>query len=603
MLCLAVAAVSAQQPVFRTRTQHVAIDVVVTDSRDRPVTDLTKDDFEIRENGTRQTIADFTHVSIPLANRVINVDETPLASSDVGSNVTTLRSSRAIAILVDDSSLSSVLFCEGCPDVMIALKQALTRFLQSLSSDDQVALVWQGRSDLSQDFTNDIPRLIASVNSRQAAMGLTPIGPAWRPRVESLKFAIDALAGSRYARRAIVFVGARACNPVPGLSQAAMAGFEDVECRALYERARNANVPIYTLDPRVNPPSNSPTLAELAINTGGRHFTQQSDPLGAIDQIVSENGSFYVLGFYPDPPVRDGKFHKLEVTVKRPGLRVRSRDRYLADTATPAPSNAKRDMTKALGSGLDDPGFPIRAFVAPLSPLPRGLTRTLVTLELTYPVPEGRGAALEDELRVGILALTPDAKVKASFQRPITFSGTWKPTANGTFMINEVIDLPHDQLVVRAGVTSKALDRTGTTHVPVDVPNYRKTDLQLSPLVLGFTGQPLDAAVGLDALRPLVPFQPTTARTFTAADRLRVFAHAYWGSSPTAITAEVRIDGRPIVNDTITARKVVSGWREATVDTVVPLSGLKPGFHELTVTVSAGKQPSRRAIPFEIVVR
>jgi hypothetical protein len=372
----------------------------------------------------------------------------------------------------------------------------------------------------------------------------------------------------------------------------------------LYERARKANVPIYALDPRVLPPTADSTLAELAINTGGRHFMRQSNPLGAVDQIVIENGAFYTLGFYPEPMLRDGKYHQLDVTVKRPGMRVRSRDRYLADMESPPPSTPKRDMTKALGSGLDDPSLPIRAFIAPLAPaLPpalRGTTQTLVTLELTYPVPKER-AALQDELRVGILAISPDAMIKASFQRPITLTGAWKPTASGTFVLNETIALPSDALTMRVGITSRALGRTGTAHVSIDVPDYRKRDLQLSPLVVGSARQPLDAAMGLDALRGLVPFQPTTSRAFVNSDRLRVFALVYAGSTAATFTAELRLDDKTLPSETLAARSPTLGRREATLDRFVPLDGLVPGSHTLTVTVTDGKQKAQRAIPFEVV--
>src|SRR6185503_19062017 len=99
------------------------------------------------------------------------------------------------------------------------------------------------------------------------------------------------------------------------------------------------------------------------------------------------------------------------------------------------------------------------------------------------------------------LALSPDAKIKSSFQRPIKFTGKWKPTARGTLVLNEVIDLPQEELTVRVGVTSQALGKTGTTHVPLDVPNFRKTDLQLSSVVIGSAVQTIDAAIGLDILR------------------------------------------------------------------------------------------------------
>ena len=479
-------------------------------------------------------------------------------------------------LFVDDSSLSSVMFCDGCPDVLVALKNALTRFLQSLSSDDQIAIVWQSRSDISQDFTNDIPRLIAAVNSRKMGMGLTAIGPPWRPTVNSLKFVIAALAGSNYARRAIVYVGAFACNPNDQVS------FQGVECRDMYQSARNANVPIYAIDPRVSPPQRSDTMAELAINTGGLHFIGQSNPLGAVDKIVADNGSFYTLGFYPEPLVTDGKYHEIKVNVKRSDVRVRSRERYLADTAAKPASTPTRDMTKSLGAGLDDPSLPVRVWAAPLAAADRGMVRTLVTLEVSYPQQTGPDLAFDDELRVGILALSTDGKVKASFQRPIAFKGKWKPSARGTFVINETIDLPTGQLALRAGVTSRVLGRTGTAHLPIVVPDYRSGDLQLGPIVLGLAGQVThaDAAVGLDRARGLVPFQPTTARTFTSNDGLRIYLTGAWRSPATALDVEVSISGgsAPRIRQiTAQATVAVAGSRKAVVDTVLPLADFAPG--------------------------
>lgn len=601
LLGLVVASVAAQQapPVFRSAVQLVTVDAVVTGKDDAPITDLTRDDFEILDNGTPQRIADFSFVSVPLANRTIDVDQPAGPPSDVSSNATSARTSRAIVIVVDDGSLSSVMFCLDCPDVMVSTKQALTQFLKTLSSDDQVAIVWQSRSDLSQDFTNDIPRLIQSVNNQKAAMGLTPIGPAWRARVESLKFAVAALAGSHVARRSIMFVGVTACNPTD-----MGASFEGRECRDLYKKSREANVPIYTLDPRVNPPGGSETMHELAINTGGRAFLQQSRPLWAVDQIMIDTGSFYTLSFYPEPYVNDGKYHDIQVKVKRPGLRVRSRETYLADAATKPASTPARDMTTALGAGLDDPGLPIRVFAAPVAAGARGMTRTLVTMELSYPVPDAVTAALNDELRIGILALTPDSKIKASFQRAITFTGTWKRTARGTFVINEAIDLPDEPLTLRVGVNSRALGKTGTAHIPINVPNYRDTDLRVSPIIIGSSASALDAATGLDVIRELVPFQPVTSRVFARGDVLRVFARAYWGSSSTTGEGIVTLTSRtPGVQITvpIVAEVQTAGRRRGVVDVRVPLNELAAGTYVLSLDVQLPKgKPVRREVPIEI---
>jgi len=53
------------QQVFRAGTQAVLVDVLVTD-RNRPVAGLTTADFELRDNGVRQTI---DSVSIPWYRR------------------------------------------------------------------------------------------------------------------------------------------------------------------------------------------------------------------------------------------------------------------------------------------------------------------------------------------------------------------------------------------------------------------------------------------------------------------------------------------------------------------------------------------------------
>jgi len=125
---LLIAGVAAQQaPVFRTATQFVVVDAVVTGKDDVPVTNLTRDDFEITENGRPQRIAEFSLVSIPIAHRAIDVDAPPQPPSDVATNGESAQASRAIVILVDDSSLTSVMFCEGCPDVLVSTKNALTQ--------------------------------------------------------------------------------------------------------------------------------------------------------------------------------------------------------------------------------------------------------------------------------------------------------------------------------------------------------------------------------------------------------------------------------------------------------------------------------------------
>lgn len=601
-------------PTFRSSTQYVAVDVIVTDSQDRVITDLTKDDFTITEKGQPQAIEDFSFVSVPLASRTIDLDVPPPPPSDVGSNAGQPLASRAMVFVIDDLGIK--------PQDLIPLRRAMVKFLETLSSDDQVAMTYVAHSNLSQDFTNDIGRLIATVQTQKEALG-TGSPTAQRDKMIVLRNALISLSSARQPRRAIVLVTSFGCLPYPGGSLAAD------ECRDLIKRAQRAGVPIYTLDPRLFTDANftdgiqtgaprapagetgatpfDPAIESmriLATETGGRGFAGIGDVPRAVNEIMIENGSYYLLGYYPKPLVSDGKFHDIEVTVKRPGLTVRARAGYNADPASPKATTPKRDMTAALGAGLDDPSLPVRAFVAPMSASIGGKTRAVVTIELAYPLPEGGATKLNDELRVGILAITPDAKIKASFQRTILFTGTWKATARGTFVINEVIDLPTEPLTVRVGVSSTALGKTGTTHVEVDVLDYRDSDVQLSPLVLGSPQYALDAAVGLDTIRTLVPFQPTTARTFSSADTLRIFARVFWRTKHPNTDIRVSVQGpSPVAPQTtsIPGVRASTGHTQGRFNTTLPLRGLASGAYVLRVeALQPTGKPFVREVPFEI---
>jgi hypothetical protein len=79
--------------------------------------------------------------------------------------------------------------------------------------------------------------------------------------------------------------------------------------------------------------SRPPLFAELAAATGGRSFFVR-DPATLITtmrQIAKELRFQYLLGYVPSrerlgPPV----WHGIDVSVSRPGARVRARDGYLS---------------------------------------------------------------------------------------------------------------------------------------------------------------------------------------------------------------------------------------------------------------------------------
>ena len=64
------------------------------------------------------------------------------------------------------------------------------------------------------------------------------------------------------------------------------------------------------------------SLRELSDETGGFAVVNMNEFSTAYDRIVKDNSAYYVLAYYPPNPKRDGRFHRIEVRVTRPGLTV-----------------------------------------------------------------------------------------------------------------------------------------------------------------------------------------------------------------------------------------------------------------------------------------
>ncbi|HEY3884378.1 MAG TPA: VWA domain-containing protein, partial [Vicinamibacterales bacterium] len=415
---------SAQPPVFRAGANYVRVDVVVTNHDDKPIADLTKDDFEVLDRGRPQTIDTCQLISVPVEHRPL-VSQLAAAVPDVATNTPPTPDSRLFVMVIDDLHIVE--------SDIAGVKKIMTEFVEALAPGDEAAVVFTQHSDLSQNVTADRAALMATIERVRVALGfgLDALG---RPNTSNLitpdrrmlvayaresdsvlENVAHALAGSPHSRRAIVYVTDGSI--VPTTPQAgARAEFTDFELlQDAYDAARRADVPIYTIDPRGQPlPEDAvrggigaiggygalagekmraqiaanivkqeDRLAEVAINTGGRAFTRQSNLQGAVDQIVGENGSLYILGYYPKPFDADGKFHSVTVHVKRPGAHVRARAGYVASSAGPSNANLSETLGAALAAGVDVSAIPLRAVVSPIAPGPKG-TSALVAVQVSY---------------------------------------------------------------------------------------------------------------------------------------------------------------------------------------------------------------------------
>jgi VWFA-related protein len=115
------------------------------------------------------------------------------------------------------------------------------------------------------------------------------------------------------------------------------------------------------------------SIRTLGESTNGMAIVDSNDVEGGMRRAAADFNSFYLLGYTSGNGTPDGKYRKIKVTVKRPGVRVRAREGYLArraeetsvntsssaaGTSTPSPVDAQ--ITAALGRlAPARPGVPL----------------------------------------------------------------------------------------------------------------------------------------------------------------------------------------------------------------------------------------------------
>jgi len=93
---------------------------------------------------------------------------------------------------------------------------------------------------------------------------------------------------------------------------------------------------------------------EIAAATGGT-AAASANPAALLRQAAAASEEYYLLYYRPQDYRADGKFHTIDVSVKRGGLRVAHREGYVAaDVASPAAADKAAEGPPAL-RGLNEP--------------------------------------------------------------------------------------------------------------------------------------------------------------------------------------------------------------------------------------------------------
>jgi VWFA-related protein len=240
------------------------------------------------------------------------------------------------------------------------------------------------------------------------------------------------------------------------------------------------------------------TMHEIADDTGGRAFTNRNDLDLATAKAVADGSTYYTLAYYPEAANWDRKFHRIEVKVNRPGLKVRHRRGYYArlPAAAPPPADAKaaakaarlaeEDVRNALGDPLPATGVIFRAHVTP--PAPGAHSRLVAefyvdaeTLEFEETTEGSRRCDLEfvaAAIVEGRVATSAGRNLKCNLQ-PERFAHVREYGLPMTLELDLTPGTYNLRLLVRDNLTGEI----GTVSVPVTVfpegPNPRNGAVQL----------------------------------------------------------------------------------------------------------------------------
>lgn len=351
-------AVSQERATFSTSTNVIIVDVTVVGRDGRPLEDLTKDDFEVYEDGKLQRLqgCDLQRLDtkvLPALDRLpgsLTHRDSPATAATADSAL----DHRLMILFFDFSSMQ--------PSEQIRATDAAVKFLstQMTASDLVSIMVLAGSLQTVQDFTADRDLLISTIqkfhigdSSELASLGDT--GPD--PEDESGLFVADQTEFNIFntdRKLAALEDTARKLSTYPQKKALVYfsAGVEKTgldnqsQLRATINMAVRSNLAFYTIDARgltASAPggdatqtaavgfklysgvgqrtlsdsfhNQQETLYSLAADTGGKALLDSNDLTLGITQVQKDISSYYILSYASSNSAEDGSYRRIQVKV------------------------------------------------------------------------------------------------------------------------------------------------------------------------------------------------------------------------------------------------------------------------------------------------
>ena len=350
------------QPTFRTGVGLVRVDVTVSGPDDRPMGDLTVDDFEVREDGVVQAVE--TLQFIRLTGTRAPGDDTALdiRSPEHAANEAARDDVRMLVLFLDDYHL------RYGPLYDYRLRRMLHGFVAAEMKEMDLFAVMDPLTPIDAlNLTRNKQDLFDRIEKVQGRLGgfVPPrsaleeshmyLSPSERIRIRTqitlsaLQSLVNYLGALSERRKSVLFISEGPPLWVDGSQMT------DV-LRDVVIAANRGNVTIHTLDPRELGMSrtDSPANDSLSLDTGGRRLANSNDYSRGLRAVLADASAYYLLGYAPKRLLADGKFHNIDVKVRRSGAHVTARKGYWAPTPDemrprePTPT-APSDVTTAIG--------------------------------------------------------------------------------------------------------------------------------------------------------------------------------------------------------------------------------------------------------------
>jgi Ca-activated chloride channel family protein len=299
--------------VISVNTTEVMIPVTVRDASGRLVSDLTRNDFRVFEDGAQQPLSDLALRQVPV-DVALMVD----SSSSVASNLDDFRVAAEgfAARLATDDRISLIKFDDRVELLLdwtksrFQLHRALNRVEAGMFTRFNDALLLAARDQFS-----------AAAKSRRAVIVLTD-GIDHGSSSSSLETALQSLLQAQvtvYVVSNTQITKAEKLTQLDVLTSSSAARFNQLEIDGLRERIR-------ALD------QSEDNLAQLTAATGGRLFKPLT--FSALEatyaEVADELRHQYAIYYTPLNKNRNGAFRRVKVETSNPGYKSQTRVGYFA---------------------------------------------------------------------------------------------------------------------------------------------------------------------------------------------------------------------------------------------------------------------------------